>query len=81
MYSLFVEISSEHKKAKGANKNVVATINQGEYKDGLLNMKCSRHSMNRIQSKHHRIGTFAINKILCLTLMTKYISKTMDMMD
>ena len=34
-----------------------------EYKYVLLNDKCLRHSMNRIQSKDHRIGTYEINKI------------------
>ena len=38
-----------------------------------------RHSMNGVQSKYHRIGTYELNKIHCLILMTKYISKTMDM--
>ena len=56
MYSFLVD-NSEHKKAKCVNKNVVATISHNEDKDALLNNKCIRHSMNRIQSKHHRIGT------------------------
>ena len=34
-----------------------------EYKDVLLNNRCLRHSMKRIQSKDHRIGTYEINKI------------------
>ena len=33
------------------NRNVVTTIRHNEYKDALLNNKCLRHSMNRIQSK------------------------------
>ena len=45
------------KEQKGVNSNVVATISHNEYKDVLLNNKCIRHSMNRIQSKDHRIGT------------------------
>ena len=45
------------------NKNIVATVSRNEYKDVLLNNKCIRHSMNRIQSKDHRIGTYEINKI------------------
>ena len=45
------------------NKNVVATIGHNEYKNVLLNNKCIRHSLNRIQSKDHRIGTYEINKI------------------
>ena len=66
--------NSEHKKAKGVNKN-------DEYKHVLLNIKCIRHSMDRIQSKDHGIGTYEINKMSLSCLMTKYISKTMDMMD
>ena len=63
IYSYLVDDNSEHKKAKGVNKNVVATISHYEYKDVLLNKECLRHSMNRIQSKDHRIGTYEINKI------------------
>ena len=62
MYSFLVE-SSEHKKAKGVNRDVFATIRHNEYKDVLLNNKCLRHSMNRIQCKDHRIGAYEINKI------------------
>ena len=49
--------SSKHKKAKGVNENVVATISHGEYTDILLNKKCLTHSINRIQNKDHRIKT------------------------
>ena len=45
------------------NKNVVSTISHNEYKDVLMNKKSIRHSMNRIQSKGHRIGTYEISKI------------------
>ena len=58
-------------------KNVVATVSHNEYKDVLLNNKCIRHSMNRIQCKYHKIGTYEIK--WHLFLMTKYIFKTMDM--
>ena len=34
-----------------------------EYNDILLNKKCLKHSINRIQSKDHKIGTYEINKI------------------
>ena len=60
MHPFLVDDNSEHKKAKGANKNVVATIRHNEYKEVLLNNKCLRHSMKRIQSKDHRIGTYEI---------------------
>ena len=33
-----------------------------EYEDILLNKKCFRHSMNRIQSRDRNIGTYEINK-------------------
>ena len=61
--SLLIYDSSEHKKAKGINKNVVATISHVQYKYFLLNNECLRRSMNRIQSKNHRIETYEINKI------------------
>ena len=54
---------SDHKKAKDVDKNVAATISHKEYKDVLLNNKCLRHSMNRIQSKNRRIRTYQISKI------------------
>ena len=66
-----VDDSSEHKKAKDMNKNVVATISHNEYKTVLLNNKCLRHSMSRIQSKYHRIGTYEIKKISLSCLMIK----------
>ena len=58
MYLYLVDDNSEHKKATGVNKNIVATITHNEYKDFLLNKKCLRHSMNRIQSKDHKIRTY-----------------------
>ena len=63
MYSFLVDDNNEHKKAKGVNRNVVVTISHNEYKNVLLNNKCLRHSINRIQSKDDRIGTYEINKI------------------
>ena len=62
IYSLLVD-NSEHKKAKGVNKNVVSTINHTEYKDFSLNNNCIRHSMNSIQNKDDIIGTYEINEI------------------
>ena len=56
MYSLLVD-NNEYEKAKCLNKIVVITISHNEYKDVLLNNNCIRHSINRIQSKDHRIGT------------------------
>ena len=71
MYSILVDDSSEHKKAKGVNKNVFATINHDEFKDILLNNKFLRHSMNRIQSKNHKIVTYKTNKIYLLSIDDK----------
>ena len=45
------------------NKNVVATISHNEYKDVLLNSKCLRYSLKRIQSKDGRIGSYEINQV------------------
>ena len=59
----YIVDNNEHKKSKGANKNVIATVSHNEYRGVLLNNKYMRHSMNRIQSKDHRIGTYEINKI------------------
>ena len=39
MYSFLVDDNSEHKKAKGVNRNVVAPISHNEYKGVLLNNK------------------------------------------
>ena len=51
IYSYLIDDNSEQ-------KYFVATI-----RHILLNKKCLRHSMNRIQSKDHRIGTYEISKI------------------
>ena len=59
--SFFIN-DSKHKKAKDANKNFVATISHNEYKDVLLNNKCIRHSMNRIQSKDQKIVIYEVEK-------------------
>ena len=76
MYPVLEDDNNEYGKAKGVHRNVVATRSHNV----LFNNKYLRHSMNRNQSKDHRIGTYEINKI-SLSLMTKYISKAMDSMD
>ena len=38
MYLFLVDDNSEHKKRKGVNRNVVATISHNEYKNVLLNI-------------------------------------------
>ena len=44
------------------NKNLVAKISHNEYKYILLNKKCFKHSMNRIQSENKKLVTYKINK-------------------
>ena len=53
MYLYLISNDSEHKKAKGVNKNIIAKISHKKHKDVLLNKKCLRHSINRIHSKDH----------------------------
>ena len=48
MHSFLVDNNSEHNKAEGVNRSVVATISHNGYEDVLLNNKCIRHSINRI---------------------------------
>ena len=59
---ILVSGSSEYKKSSSVNKNVVAKINHNKYKGVLLNKKNLIHSLSRIHSKNHRIGTYKINK-------------------
>ena len=72
MYSYLVGDNREHKKAKGVDRNIVATISHNECKDVLLNKSFLRHLMNRVQSKDHKIGTYKINKI-CLSFFDNKI--------
>ena len=62
IYSFLVDDNSKHKNAKGVN-GVVPTKILNKCKNVLLNKKCLRHLMNRIQGKDHRIGTFEFDKI------------------
>ena len=63
MYLYLVDDNSEHKKAKSVHKNIVATISHNEFQDVLLNKKYLRHSINRIQSKDHKIWTYKVSRI------------------
>ena len=71
---------SEDKKAKGVNKNVVATICHSGYKDTLLNKKCLRHSVNRIQSKNYRLWNYTTKKIYlsCFHNKTSIVENGID---
>ena len=55
MLSYLVDDNSRHKKAKGVNQTVEATISYNKNNHLSLNKKYLRYSMNRIQSKDHRI--------------------------
>ena len=63
MYSYLVYDNTKDEKVKSVNKNAVATISHNEFKDVLLNQQSLKNSMNRIQIKDHRAGTYEINKI------------------
>ena len=43
-----VDDSSEYKKAKNVNKNVIARVSHGEYKKVFLNKKCLRHPIKEL---------------------------------
>ena len=61
IYSYLVDDNSGHKKSKRCEQKYCC--NNNEYKDALLNKRCLRHSMNRIQRKDHKVGSYEINKI------------------
>ena len=63
IYSFLVDDCYENKKTKGLNKKVVEKITYIGCKYFLLNKKCFRHLINRIQSKGHKTGTHEIKKI------------------
>ena len=63
MYSFLVDDTSEHKK--GYEKKCCSNNNSKWMQRRFVKNKCLRHSMNRIQSKNHIIGTYEINKISC----------------
>ena len=58
MYSLIAVDDEEVTKAKGDKK-----IKHKNFVDVLFNKTVIRHSMKRIQSKLHRIGTYDVCKI------------------
>ena len=72
--SFMVDNRNKHKKVKDVNKIVVTTISHGEYNYVLLNIKCLRHLMNKIQSKNRKMGTYEIHKISLSCFDDKIIS-------
>ena len=83
MYLFLVNDFSEYEKTKSVNKNVVAKISHNEYKDILLEKKCLRHLMNRIQSKNHKIGTTAVSNIslFCIDDNIYTLNNVFDILD
>ena len=79
-YSFLVD-NCKYKKAKDVNKNVVATISDHEYKDVLLNMNVEDTQLMEFKVKTIKWEHIKSRKFHCLALMTKYIFKTVDMMD
>ena len=81
MYSYLVDDNSEHEKSKYVFKNIVATKRHNEYKDVLL--KKNVWDIQRIGFKVKIIIWELIKstRFLCLALMIKYASKTMDVTD
>ena len=79
IYFLWVDDNSEHKKAKDVNKNVAAITSYNEYRDVFLNNNFLRHSMIRVQSKKTEWEFMKSTQFHYFVLMTKYISKTMNM--
>ena len=53
----------------------------GEYKDVLLNKKVSNIQWTEFNAKIIEKELLKSTRFLCLALMTKFISKTMGMMD
>jgi hypothetical protein len=63
MYS--IDIQNDHciKKAKGVNKNVVASYNFDTYLNVLKNKSTILNEMYRIKAEKHKLYTTKINKI------------------
>ena len=57
--SMLSDDGKESNTAKGAN--ITTEFNQ--FRETLMSKKVVRHSMKRIQSNKHKLGTYEINKI------------------
>ena len=80
MYSFLVG-NSEHERKKGVNRNVVPTISHNEHKDILLNDECVNTQSIEFKVKTIEEEHMKSKKFHCLVLITKYISKAMNMRD
>ena len=77
MYSFLIDDISEHKKAKGVNRNVVVTILHGEcWIRNVWDIWWIEFKVKIIEWEPMKSTIF-----LCLALLTKFISKAMDTMD
>ena len=63
IYSFLVDDNSEDKKPNDANNGFVEKIGHSDYKDVLLNRKCLRRLLSRIQSRSYKIATYEIKKL------------------
>ena len=78
-----IDDNSEHRKAKGVNKNYCCNNKSRWIQRCFDNKQCLANAINRVQNKDHRIGTYEINfqSGFCLGLIIKYIPRTMKTMD
>ena len=53
MYSYLVDDNSEHKKAKGVNRNIIATISHNKYKDVP---PCNKTSSRRLSVRPSNVA-------------------------
>ena len=79
IYSYLVDDNSEHKKAKGLNKNIVVAISH--IKDVLLIKNDWDILWIGFNVKIIKLEFMKSTRFVFLALRIKYISKTMDMMD
>ena len=56
------------------SQNIMIIQRNGAYKDVLLSNKCYKHSMDRIQSKDYRIGTYKLNNLFLFWRQNLYLN-------
>ena len=81
MYYIFVDDNNEHKKAKGVNRNIIATVGDNKYKHVLLNNKCLNIQTIEFKVKIKEQKPMKPKKLYCLALVAKYIFKVMNMIN
>ena len=65
LYSILYDEISNKKTAKGLQKTILNKhINHQLYRDVILDNKLFSSSMNRIQSKEHRLQTIELTKLI-----------------